>query len=250
MPYSHPQPVDRREAYRKIRHLLPGAAAFAGTAGYVNSVGLGFFLTPVSHMTGAVSHLGIDLAQGLWSDAWASLSIVLGFLAGAALAGIIVGAWQLIPNRRYGVALMVEGALLALATFLLITKQRLGLAAVAMACGLQNGTGSSYCGLIIRTTHVTGTMTDIGVMLGHWVRHRQIEWWKLRFLLTLVLAFGVGGWIGALANHHFGPMCLSLAAVGCTLAGGIFWFITHRGLVDLMQEASPQPPRTSSFPGS
>ncbi|HTH49616.1 MAG TPA: YoaK family protein [Candidatus Limnocylindria bacterium] len=249
MPYSHPQPVDRREAYRKVRHLLPGAMAFAGTAGYVNSVGLGFFLTPVSHMTGAVSHLGIHLAKGLWVDAWASLSIILGFLFGAALAGVIVGAWQLVPNRRYGVALMAEGVLLALATLLLFTKQRLGLAAVAMACGLQNGTTSSYCGLIIRTTHVTGTMTDIGVMLGHWVRHRQIEWWKLRFLVSVVLAFGVGGWTGSLANFRFGPLCLAVAAAGCTVAGGVFWFITHRGLVDLMQDAVPQPPRTSSFPG-
>ena len=250
MPYSHPQPVDRREAYRKVRHLLPGAMAFAGTAGYVNSVGLGFFHTPVSHMTGAFSHLGIDLAQGLWTDAWASLAIVLGFLFGAAFAGIIVGAWQLVPNRRYGVALMVEGLLLGLATVLLFTRQRFGLALVAMACGLQNGTTSSYCGLIIRTTHVTGTMTDIGVMLGHWVRHRQIEWWKLRFLLGVVLAFGVGGWSGSMANLRFGPLCLSVAAVGCTIAGGIFWFVTHRGLVDLMQDAAPQPPRTSSFPGS
>jgi uncharacterized membrane protein YoaK (UPF0700 family) len=250
MPYSHPQPIDRKEAYRKVRHLLIGAAAFAGTAGYINSVALGFFHTPVSHMTGAVSHLGGDLAAGQFLDAWASLSIVLGFVLGAALAGIIVGAWKLVPGRRYGVALMVEGALLMLATGFLLTKQRLGLGVVAMACGVQNATTSSYCGLIIRTTHVTGTVTDIGVMLGHWLRHRQIELWKLRFLACLVLAFGVGGWIGAVTERHFGPGCLSVAAIGCTLAGGIFWFVTHRGLVDLMQDLAitPQPPRTSSFP--
>jgi hypothetical protein len=34
-----------------------------------------------------------------------------------------------------------------------------------------------------------------------------------------------------------------------TIAGGLFWFLTHRGLVDLMQDVRPQPPRTSSFPG-
>lgn len=250
MPYSHPLPIDRKEAYRKVRHLLPGAMALAGTAGYINSVALGFFHTPVSHMTGAVSHLGIDLAVGQFTDAWASLGIVLGFLLGAVLAGIIVGAWKLIPNRRYGVALMTEGALLMLATAFLMTKQRWGLPVVAMACGLQNATTSSYCGLIIRTTHVTGTVTDIGVMLGHWLRHRQIELSKLRFLTLVVLAFGVGGWIGALAERRFGPMSLSLAAAGCTLAGGIFWFVTHRGLIDLMQDIAvpPQPPRTSSFP--
>src|SRR6185295_11686497 len=50
------------EALRRFRHLLPGATAMAAVAGYVNSVVLGFFHTPVSHMTGAVSRTGIDLA--------------------------------------------------------------------------------------------------------------------------------------------------------------------------------------------
>lgn len=248
MPYSNRQPLDAREAHRRIRHLLPGAMALAGTAGFVNSAMLGFFQSPVSHMTGAVSHLGIYLAEGKLRDAWASLSIILGFLIGAMGAGVLVGAWKLIPNRAYGIALMVEGALLGLATGLLNMQHRLALPAVAMACGLQNATASSYCGLLIRTTHVTGVVTDIGVMLGHWIRHRQVEWWKLRFLLAIFLSFGTGGWLGALSDARFGPMCILVPAVGCTIVGGIFWFITHHGLLQIMQDAAPKPPRTGSFP--
>ena len=248
MPYSHYQEIDRKQAFKQIRHLLTGAALLAATAGFINAVSLGFFRTPVSHMTGAVSHLGIDIAEMRPEEAMTSASIVLGFLAGALLAGLVVGAWKLIPSRRYGVALMIEGLLLALATGLLVNKTRLALPVVAMACGLQNATASSYCGLMIRTTHVTGTVTDIGVMLGHWIRHRQIDTWKLRFLVTLFLSFGAGGWAGALANMHFGPQALGVAAAGCIIAGAIFWFVTHRGIVDLMQGAVPRPPRTSSFP--
>ena len=248
MPYSHPQPIDSLRVFRRVRHLLPGAAALAGTAGYVNSVVLGFFHTPVSHMTGAVSHLALDLADGRVADAMASFSIVLGFLAGAIVAGVLVGALKLIPNRVYGVVMMIEGVLLAVATALLMARHRLGLPAVAMACGLQNAMTSSYCGLVIRTTHVTGTVTDIGVMIGHWLRHRKIELCKLRFLAVVIISFGGGGWLGALGDARFGPQCLALASVGCFVVGGIFWFITHSGLVDLMQEAGPRPPRTGSFP--
>jgi uncharacterized membrane protein YoaK (UPF0700 family) len=248
MPYSHSQPIDRNLAHRNLRHLLPGACLLTATAGYINSAVLGFYRTPVSHMTGAVSHLGLDVAEGRKADALASLSSVVGFVLGALLAGLMIGAWKLVPGRRYGAAMMIEGALLALATGLLAGQSRLGLPAVAMACGLQNAMASSYCGLMIRTTHVTGTVTDIGVMLGHWIRHRQIQGWKLRFLCLLVLSFGVGGWIGAMAELKYGLRCLGIAAAGTTLAGGVFWFVTHRGLVDLVQGAAPHPPRTATFP--
>ena len=233
MPYSHPQPLDRTSAFRQVRHLVPGAAALAALAGYVNSVVLGFFHTPVSHMTGAVSHLAIDLADGRAADAVTSVSIVLGFVCGAVIAGTLVGAFKLIPNRTYGLAMMLEGVLLAVATALLIAKHRLGLPAVAMACGLQNAMTSSYCGLGIRTTHVTGTVTDMGVMIGHWIRHRQIDRTKLGFVITVIGAFGCGGWVGALADARFGPQCLALASLGCLGAGAIFWWVTRDGFNDV-----------------
>src|SRR5258708_22478190 len=85
-------------AFYKLKHLLPGALALAGTAGYVNSVVLGFFHSPVSHMTGAVSRLGLDIAERGGKDIWASVGIVLGFLAGATTAGLLVGARRLGPH--------------------------------------------------------------------------------------------------------------------------------------------------------
>ena len=190
----------------------------------------------------------MDVGKANWPDAYSSFTIVLGFLIGAALNGIIIGAWKLIPGRRYGAAMIVEGCLLGAATYLFMHKHRLALPSVSMACGLQNAMSSSYCGLMIRTTHVTGIVTDIGVMLGHWLRHRQIEGWKLRFLVRVVLAFGFGCWIGQLADLRFGPACLAVPAIGFIIVGTMLVFIYHRGLVDLVQSANPLPPPTSSFP--
>ena len=248
MPYSHPQPLERHNAFKQVQFLLPGAVALAGSAGFINSVALGFFNTPVSHMTGAISHFGMHAADAKWLDAFSAGTIIAGFLIGAALNGIIVGAWKLIPGRRYGIAMIVEGSLLAVATWLLLERHRLALPAVSMACGLQNAMSSSYCGLMIRTTHVTGIMTDIGVMLGHWLRHRQIEGWKLRFLTMIVGAFGVGCWLGQLTDARLGPVCLAIPATGFILAGAILLYVYHHGLVDLMPSVSPAPPTTASFP--
>jgi uncharacterized membrane protein YoaK (UPF0700 family) len=248
MPYSHPQPIDKQAVLLKFRHMLPGAAALAGAAGYINSVSLGFFHAPVSHMTGAVSRMGLDAVEGRWRDALASFSILLGFVVGAAMAGMIVGAWKLVPGRRYGVAMVIEGILLSLACVLLMFKTRWALPALSMSCGLQNAMTSSYCGLIIRTTHVTGLVTDIGVMFGHWVRHRQVQAWKIRFLFIVLVSFTVGGAIGALADWRFGPICLVVPAAGALIAGGVYWGAHHYGLVDAMQDASPHTPVTGSFP--
>lgn len=249
MPYSHPQPLDRSRALRDIGHLLPGAVLFAALAGYVNAVALGFFKTPASHMSGAVSHLGEDLASGRMADARASLAIVAGFALGALVGGLAIGARKLVPGRRYGVALIGQGVMLGVATVLLMRSHRWGLPLVAASCGLQNAMTSSYCGLLIRTTHVTGMVTDIGVMLGHWLRHRSIEGWKLGFLAALVLAFGLGGWLGAWADLRYGPVCLMAAAVGCVLAGGMFWLAVRRGWVALpvVGAGASEGPRTASL---
>jgi uncharacterized membrane protein YoaK (UPF0700 family) len=108
---------------------------------------------------------------------------------------------------------------------LLTSGHTSGVLLIAMACGLQNATTSSYFGLMIRTTHVTGTVTDIGVMLGHWLRHRHIERRKLVFMVGVVAAFGTGVWVGALADARWGPSVLSVAAAGCLAAGaGVILF--------------------------
>ena len=246
MPYSHPQPLDKATVYRDWRHILPGAMALCATAGYVNSVVLGFFDTPVSHMSGAVSRLGLNIAERHPLDALSSLLIILGFFAGAMLAGIFVGATKLVPSRRYGAVLMIEGILLFLAAFLLWRKSMGGPILAATACGLQNAMSSSYCGLMIRTTHVSGIVTDFGVMLGHWLRHRRIVTWKIRFLCGLLFSFFVGGICGAFLDFVYGPLCLILAAVACFVAGLIFYIVLQRQ-IDIEVE-NDDLPRTSIFP--
>jgi len=248
MPYSHPQPLDKNAVYRDWRHILPGAIALSGTAGYVNSVVLGFFDTPVSHMSGAVSRLGLSLAEGQRVHAFGSFFIVLGFLFGAVVAGIFVGATKLVPSRRYGVVMMVEGVLLLAATLLLLRKSAFGPVVAATACGLQNAMSSSYCGLMIRTTHVSGVVTDLGVMIGHWIRHRRIVMWKIRFLVALLFSFGTGGFCGAFLDMVYGPACLLLAATVCFGVGAVFVVVMHRQVGNA--DEGDLVPRTSIFPDS
>lgn len=248
MSYQGASVLKPQANFAGVRFLTPGAVLLAGNAGFVNAVGLGFFHAPVSHMSGAVSHLGLDLARAAWGDAAATLLIFTGFLLGAVTSGVLIGASRLVPGRRYGTALMAEGFLLALSTWLLAIGSKWALPLAATALGLQNAMASSYCGFLIRTTHVTGTVTDIGVMIGHWIRHRAVDRWKLGFLVLLLGSFTAGGFLGAWGDDRFGPMVLSLPAGATALAGMIYWFAYHRGLVDLIADANTSLPATSSFP--
>lgn len=206
---------------------MAGGMSLASLAGYVNAVALGFFHVPVSHMTGAVSRLGGDLASTDHRDLRVTVGIILGFLIGAITSGTIIGETTLRPGRRYGAVLMLEAALLTAATLLLSSGVPLGIPIAAMACGLQNAMASSYYGLVIRTTHVTGIVTDIGVMLGHWIRYRRLASWKLALLSSILLSFLFGAIVGSTAAEILGMRALFPAALACAAGGAVYGVWAH-----------------------
>jgi uncharacterized membrane protein YoaK (UPF0700 family) len=228
MPYASATPAVRRILQRERTWVALGSANLAAIAGYVNVTLLHFFHVPVSHMSGAASRLSIDLAVLDRPDLLLVLSILGGFLVGAALSGMLIGGTEVRPGRRYGVTLMVEAALLAVAMLLLLDGNLFGVSMAAMACGVQNAMASSYYGLVIRTTHVTGIVTDIGVLLGHWLRHRRVRLWRLGLLTTILVSFVLGGLLGALALPRLGMWSLALPSLGCFLGGLGYFAWQHR----------------------
>lgn len=226
MPYVPPRSFDR--TLRRDRPwVFAGGAVLAAVAGFVNVCLLSFFTVPVSHMTGAVSRLSIDFESGNIVDLHLVLAIVGGFLLGAVVSGVLIGSERLMPGRRYGVALVFEGVLLSAATFLLMQANATGVVLAAMACGVQNAMASSYYGLVVRTTHVTGIVTDIGVMIGHWLRHRRVHAWKLALLTSLLVSFFGGGFVAALALDRFRMGALAIPSVGCLVAGVTYYVWRH-----------------------
>jgi uncharacterized membrane protein YoaK (UPF0700 family) len=222
MPYRRSR-IPRLATPSERRLVFAGALSLAGLAGYVNVVVLGFFHVPVSHMSGAVSRLGIDLATRNLADLRVVVSIVGGFLAGAMVSGMVIGGRKLRPGRRYAVALLIEGGVLAVAVALLRGGNALGVTLAATACGIQNAMASSYYGLDIRTTHVTGIVTDLGVMMGHWIRHRRVPPWKLMLLLGILTGFFAGGLAGAAAFRRVGVTALAFASAACLAAGAAYY---------------------------
>lgn len=228
MPYPSSE-VATRTLRREWPWVSLGGAALASIAGFVNVCVLSAFQVPVSYMTGAVSRLSGDVGTGNTADLWTVVALLAGFVAGATVSGVVVGAQALRPGRRYGVVLVGEGIALALAAWLLGASTTAGVALAAFACGLQNAMASSYYGLILRTTHVTGIVTDLGVLFGHRLRGERVPVWKGAVLGALVAGFFAGGLIGVVALGRFGTAALAAPAAACVIGGALYVVVrTHR----------------------
>ena len=154
------------------RWVLLGTCALACIAGMVNVAGfLGFEHQGITHLTGLSTLLGAAIGQGDAREALQLAGVIGAFVAGAVLCGLIVHDSDLKLGRRYGVVLALEAVLLVLSVSGFKHGHMSG-ALLAAACGLQNALATTWRGMLIRTTHVSGLFTDIGIAVGHALRGR------------------------------------------------------------------------------
>ncbi|OYU27453.1 MAG: hypothetical protein CFE41_10445 [Burkholderiales bacterium PBB2] len=224
---------------RSARSNLHLGAGLAFVAGALNAGGFLAVGQYTSHMTGLVSASTDHIALGQFGLAFSALLAVAAFVAGAASTALLVNyGLRHRPRWAYVPTLLLEAALLLI--FGLIGSQlmphqilRVSLTAVLLCfvMGLQNALITKISHAEIRTTHVTGLLTDLGLELGrllYWnrapvgptqarvVANRQ----RLRIHLSLVLAFFVGGLIGALGFKHAGFIATLPLALGLVLLAG------------------------------
>lgn len=224
----------RRRTTAANRHL---GFALAFVAGAINAGGFLAVQQYTSHMTGIVSAMADNIALGAYDLVLGGAGGLLSFLLGAACSAIMVNYSR--RRRLHG-----EFALpLLLEAFLLLCFGLLGarLAKVAglfvpvtvmLLCfimGLQNALITKLSKADIRTTHITGIVTDIGIELGkslYWNSPGSskqppvaVNRAKLQMLTLLALSFFLGGVVGAFGFKYLGYIAtVPLALVLITLA--------------------------------
>ena len=200
-----------------------GAVALSSVAGMVNVVGfLGFEHQAVSHMTGSTSQLGMAIAQGDWRAVGHLWGLLIAFSLGAMLSGLLIQDSALQLGRRYGVALAIESALLLVAIPLFEQQQIWGALAAAMACGLQNAMATTFSGAVVRTTHLSGMFTDLGIGLGHLLRGLPLQVRRLTLSGLIISGFLGGGVVGAWLFMHFRYDALLAPALLTGLTGIVY----------------------------
>jgi uncharacterized membrane protein YoaK (UPF0700 family) len=218
------------------------AAHLAATAGYVNSGGYVMIGSFTSHVTGSVGRFANDLANGHVAASMSALSLVLAFFAGCIAASLLLQADNVRVSLRYCLALAAEAALLLGFVFIAglsrATHPRILDAQAALLCtamGMQNALVTRLSGAVVRTTHLTGIVTDLGIEAVRWYRWyharllspvrpsqppRQPPDGRITLLLAITGSFVVGAAAGAVltARASRWAMCLPAAAVAAASA--------------------------------
>lgn len=201
-----------------------GAFVLALIAGCVNAIGLlGFDHQSVSHLSGTATLLGTGIFNRSLADSFHLVGVLLSFLLGAALAGFLLHGTKLKLGRHYDTALLVEAALLFVSYLLLSRGLFYGHFFASAACGLQNALATTYSGAVVRTTHVTGIFTDLGIMLGNLLRGDSLDRRKLKLFLLIVGGFIAGGMLGAGLFQHWHFAALLFPVVFCMLLAALYW---------------------------
>jgi uncharacterized membrane protein YoaK (UPF0700 family) len=156
------------------------AISLSWIGGYTNVVTLLSCGWVSSHVTGPITWFGRVLVEGSGPvgestrTAFFFAFVIVAFFLGAALSAVMTeGAERLGKASKFVLPMAVEATLLSLfaiglnlhtATELQTTP--LIYAATGLAClamGLQNATITRISGAVVRTTHVTGVITDLGL---------------------------------------------------------------------------------------
>lgn len=205
-----------------------GAFALAMLAGIVNAVGLlGFQHQAISHLSGTATLLGVELLSSP-GHVLHLLGVIFSFILGAGLSGALIPGTTLQLGRHYELLLVIEGALLLLALLLLEEGQLAGHYAASAACGLQNALVTTYSGAVVRTTHLTGIFTDLGLMIGAACRGKPLDRRKALLFIVIIGGFVTGGVIGGALFSELAFMTLLVPAVMCAALALLYRFYCYR----------------------
>lgn len=211
------------------------AVTLAWIAGYTNILTIITLGTVTSHVSGTTSNLGRDIAIGAWDVAGMAMLLLATFYAGAVISAlstemgrrrgwesiyILPIALQTLLLLIFCVGLRVMGGVMNHFTptyFLMITV-------ASMAMGLQNATITRISSGVVRTTHVTGVLTDLGIetalaFFWLWDKRRNVPPLNPRNLLrslthhpspgrllllgSIMGSFALGAALGTIAHELF-----------------------------------------------
>jgi uncharacterized membrane protein YoaK (UPF0700 family) len=211
------------------------------TSGWVNAVAFRGYDGGITHVTGTSTSVGLHLAAQRVLLSLLALAKILCFLLGAIVSSAYLGSDRTFrggPRYAHLLLLVAASTYGAFAAEWAANATLTGSLLLAFASGVQNALTTIYSGAVARTTHVTGTVTDIGIEAGKFLfLGDDSGCWKLKLHSTFLFCYILGGFLGALC---YSPDAVEgvdfvgaeaqalLVPATAVLAMGVIWLMSLR----------------------
>jgi uncharacterized membrane protein YoaK (UPF0700 family) len=208
---------------RTLSHNLQLASLLSFVAGIVNVVG---FLSVQRLTTNVTGHFAFMIEEVYrWQPAPALIFLiyVLSFFLGSFVSGFLVEVVSRKSERyMFVVPVFIEAVILLIIGLeganLIQAHSNVIACGLLFAMGLQNSLVTTISNSIVRTTHLTGLFTDLGIELSQLIFYSAKDQQKklissIKLRLTIILFFFLGGIIAGAMYGHYGMKSLILCTV-------------------------------------
>ena len=213
----------RQQKFEEVRRM---ATAQALAAGMINVSSVIVFFAFASNITGHFAILAQELSKGNWFQAavavvWLSLFFFGNFVANLF---IVHKVGRLKRKRRANIPLLIEAVGLVMVGVYLqfyysetLAETEFLVGSLLFIMGLQNGHSAGLSGFSVKTTHLTGLTTDLGVLLAMFTKKRNranqslVERCRLSF--RIMGSYVIGGILGGVSYHLIGAGLFYIVAL-------------------------------------
>ena len=204
-----PLAIEKRDPLEFIV-IVSGATILSFNAGFVNAICILTHKFGVTHVTGSSSGMGIAFATADFEMSMVLLCLISSYCAGSCFVGVFLQSRTFSLGEEYG-KIFIFGSLIWLAAFLsqwFFPLSFVSMYLCAFGSGLQNAMTSNYSGNVLRTSHMTGVVCDIGIIIGRMIQGKEGELYRLYLLVPIYIAFVIGGVLATIMHAELGEICL------------------------------------------
>lgn len=212
---------------RSFRHNLRLASILSFVAGIVNINGVLSMNILTTNVTGHFAFFSRDFVEGRYGPAVLFILYILFFLFGAFVSGFLIEwVWRRKPSVSHAAPMFLEMSILVIVAFSghsASVRTEWIACALLFAMGVQNALVTKVSKATVRTTHLTGLFTDLGIELSQVLFYKgQVESRKLSGSILLrvfiIVFFFLGGVCGGFLFHEYQLKALLFAAGSLLIA--------------------------------
>jgi uncharacterized membrane protein YoaK (UPF0700 family) len=222
---------------RTLLHNIQLASLLSFVAGIVNVTGFFAIATLTTNVTGHFAFFADEVIRSNWAMAWNYLLYILAFFFGAFVSNFCIETFTKRDLQLTNIVPVLT-EIVILVSIALLTHYKKLVNADWIACsllfsmGLQNALVTSISNSAVRTTHLTGLFTDLGIEFSQLFFFRKEEQRNkltasIKLRLVIISFFFLGCVLGGFVYGAIGTLTLLIAAA-CLVIGLIYSWLKVR----------------------